>query len=108
MPNWDGGTQVDANGRAYEQVAANQAAQIIGTVGAVGDNIDGIWIFPATTGPGTVIVLDGAVAIWTWPAGITVTDTRPIFVPLNLKSVNTGWRITTGANVSALAWGQFT
>jgi hypothetical protein len=105
----DGYTQVSAGGRAYEAIAASQAAQPMGATGAIGDTLDGIYIFPATLTPGAVSIADGNVTLWTFPA-ITVADLRPIFYPFNWKAVvaaTPGWRITTGANVSALAWGQF-
>lgn len=109
MAQWDGGVPVDANGRQYEAVPAGSAAQPLGGTGATGDTLDGVWLFPADTTPGSVVVLDGAVAVWTWPAGITLTDARPIFAPLNLRSVQVGgWKVTTPADVAVLAWGLFT
>ena len=38
----------------------------------------------------------------------SVTELRPIWIPLGIKSVSGGWEVTTGANVSALACGNFT
>lgn len=105
-PGYDGGVQVAAVGRQYELVAANQANQIMGSAGATGDTIDGIWIFPTTTTPGVVTVLDDAVQVWSM-SGVTLNSTMPIFVPLNLRSVNGAWKVTTGASVSVLAFGQW-
>lgn len=107
MQEWDGGWPVTANGRQYQPVAASQIAALLGAVGAIGDTLDQLWLMPATTAPGTVIVLDGALPVWTWPAGITVTSLAPIFIPLNLRSVAGGWNITTGADVAVLASGAF-
>lgn len=108
MKAWDGGQNVSANGRQYATVAASQVADILGDpLASAGNTIDGLWIFPATTTPGTVIVLDDTAAVWTWPAGITVDSLAPIFIPLNLNAVNGPWKITTGADVSVLAWGVF-
>lgn len=104
---YDGGTQVAALGRQYETVGVSQAAQPLGGAGLVGDTLDYVWIFPQDTSPGVVIVADGAVTVWTWPAGTTLSDTRPIFVPLNLRSVNGPWQITTPADATVLASGIF-
>lgn len=104
---YDGGIQVAAVGRQYEQVAASQALQIMGANGATGDTLDSIWIFPATVTPGGVTVFDNALGIWFFPAGLTLSDTQGIYVPLNLRSVTGAWKITTGANVSVLASGQW-
>lgn len=106
MPPFDGGMQVGALGRQYQIIGASQIAAPLGPSPQFGDTLDQIWIFPATTSPGSVTILDGAITVWTFPA-ITLTDNRAIFVPLNLRSVTTGWRITTGLSVSVLASGIF-
>lgn len=111
MAQWDGGQQVDANGRQYQIVIANQAAKIISPLtglGAIGDTLDGIWIYPATTTPGNVIVLDLATVVWQLTGALTLGSIIPVYIPLNWRSVNGAWKITTGANVSCAAWGQFT
>lgn len=101
---------VGAGGRQYQTVPANTAAQAIGpTGGALGDDIDGIWIFPASLAAmGAVVVLDGAVAVWAFPAAQTLANLAPIFVPLNYKSVSGAWHVTTGASGAAQAFGRFT
>jgi hypothetical protein len=93
----------------YETVAASQAAQILGGTGALGDILHGVLIIPATTSPGAVTLLDGAVSIPIFAGGATsVADLKPIHVPFGLVSVNGPWKITTGANVSAIGIGKFT
>ena len=37
-----------------------------------------------------------------------LTDLRPVTLTLNLKSKTGGWQVTTGANVSVIAFGRFT
>lgn len=102
-------TEVAAVGREYEACPASATTKL-GTTGAIGDDIDYIWIFPgnlATTG--IVQVEDGGTVIWEWPAAQALTNLAPIFVPLNLKSKNaTGWSVICGANVTALGAGDFT
>lgn len=45
--------------------------------------------------------------LFTYTAG-TLADLRPIIVPINLNSANGAWKITTGANMTAIAFGDFT
>lgn len=91
----------------YETVAASATDQVLGATGATGDYLSHIVIQPATTGAGTCTVKDGTTVIYTFTSG-TLADLRPIVVPFNLKSVNVGWKITTGANVAILGVGDFT
>lgn len=104
---------VSANGAAskYETVAASQSDQILGATGAVGDYLAGLLIVPATTGAGSVSIKDGnGSAISVFVTG-TLADLRPIYIPLGIKctAVTTpGWKVTTGANVSAVGIGNFT
>lgn len=103
----DGHQQVAAGGRDYEAVAASATAQVLGAVGALGDTLDFVWVFPATTTPGAISILDNGVTIWTL-SGATLADIKPFIVPIQCRSKNGAWKITTGANVSALAVGLFT
>lgn len=93
----------------YETVAASQTAQVLGAVGAVGDVLDGVLVIPATTSPGNVIVLDGSTSITIFAGGASsVSNLVPFFVPMaGAKSVSGPWKITTGANVSAIGFGRF-
>jgi hypothetical protein len=94
-------------GLAYEAVAASATAQVLGTTGAIGDYLSHVIIQPVTVGAGTVTVLDNATVIFTFTTG-ALADLRPIIVPLGIFSVSGAWKITTGANVSALGVGDFT
>jgi hypothetical protein len=96
-------------GQEYETVAASQTAQVIGASGAAGDLINGILVIPATTSPGNVLLLDNAASITVFAGGgSSVSNLVPFFIPLGIKSVNGAWKITTGANVSCIAVGDFT
>jgi len=95
-------------GLEYETVAASQTDQPLGATGVVGDFLSHIVIQPATTAAGTCTVKDGTTVIYTFTTG-TLADLKPITVTFNAASVNTGgWKVTTGANVSVLAFGNFT
>jgi hypothetical protein len=96
-------------GTDYETVAASQTDQMMGASGAVGDYLAGVLIIPATTSPGAVSIEDGATNIVVFAGGASsVSNLVPFMIPLGIKSVSGGWEITTGANVSAIAVGNFT
>jgi hypothetical protein len=54
-----------------------------------------------------VTLLDGAISIPIWAGGTVGADLKPFAIELNAKSVSGAWAITTGANVSVLAIGEF-
>jgi hypothetical protein len=99
-------SQQSAN-RDYETVAASQTGQVLGLLGAKGDFIERIIISPATTGPGLVTLIDGATSIPIMVTGGTTT-LEPIVVELNMTSQSGAWSITTGANLTLIAVGNFT
>lgn len=94
----------------YETVAASQTAQVLGTNGAVGDRILRLIIIPATAAGGLVTLLDGSTSIPIYVGGATtaLTEVKPITVELGMVSVSGPWKITTGANISVIAVGDFT
>lgn len=92
----------------YETVAASQTAQVLGPTGAVGDYLKRLIIIPATTSPGNVLLLDNATSITIFAGGASsVTELKPIVVELDMFSVSGAWKLTTGANVSAIGIGVF-
>lgn len=93
---------------SYETVAASQTDQVMGSSGAAGDILSSVLIIPATTSPGAVSIKDGAgSAITIFTGGATsVTTLIPFAIPLGLIA-GTNWKITTGANVSAIGIGKF-
>lgn len=104
---------VKASGLKYVTVAASQTAAALGT-GAVGDTLNSITYVPATTAAGVVTIIDGsgggAVTIPLFVGGGTtaLTSLQPVTVTLNWVSAAGGWHVTTGANISVVAAGQFT
>ena len=92
--------------RDYETVAASQTGQVLGLVGAKGDFIERIIISPATTGPGLVTLIDGSTSIPIMVTGGTTTLV-PIVVELNMVSQSGAWSVTTGANLTVIAVGNF-
>jgi hypothetical protein len=93
----------------YEPVAASQTDQMCGGAGAVGDWLAGVLIIPTTTSPGAVSIEDGSTNTVIFDGGASsVSNLVPFYVPCGFTSVNGGWEITTGANVRAIAGGNFT
>ena len=111
MANKHSSMAVDSfNGASeYETVVASQTAQVIGATGAKGDYISHILVIPATTSPGNALLLDNATSITVFTGGASsVSNLVPFIIPLQMKSVSGAWKITTGANVSCIAVGDFT
>lgn len=101
----------DLSAGDYETIAASQTDQPLGAAGAAGDYLAGVLIVPATTAAGAVSIKDGAGSAITIFAGGAVTALQtliPFFVPLGIKSTSGAWKVTTGANVSAVGVGNFT
>lgn len=111
MDDWDSNdsAKVINGAKQYETVAASATDQVLGVTGAIGDHIGGVLIIPASTSPGAVTLTDNATAITIFAGGATsVSNLVPFFVPLGIDSVSGAWKLTTGANVSAIAVGRFT
>lgn len=88
----------------YEVVAASQTTQVIGVTGAVGDYLSHVVIDPMTASPGSVTILDGPTTV------LTITppaSSQPFTVPIMATSREGAWRITTGADVTVMAVGNF-
>lgn len=95
----------------YETVAASQTDQSLGATGAVGDYLAGVLIVPGTTAAGAVSIKDGAgsaISIFAGGGTTALSTLIPFFVPLGIKSTGGAWKVTTGANVTAIGVGNFT
>jgi hypothetical protein len=93
----------------YETVAASQTDQMCGSTGAAGDLLVGLLVVPASVDAGAVSIEDGSTNTTVFTGGTdSVTTLIPFFIPLNILSASGGWEITTGADVSVIAVGQFT
>lgn len=94
----------------FETVAASVTDQMLGPTGGAGDTLSGLLVIPATTSPGAVSIEYGSTNITVFAGGTdSVSSLIPFFVPLeNIASVGGGWEVTTGANVSVIAFGNFT
>lgn len=94
----------------YETVAASQTAQALGATGGVGDFLKRLIIVPASVSPGAVAIKDGGGSdITVFPGGAnSLTELKPFVVEIDAKSDDGAWKVTTGANVSVIAVGNFT
>jgi hypothetical protein len=94
---------------SYETIAASQTDQVLGGTGAQGDVLKRLIIVPTTTGAGAVDIQDGAgTEINVFKGGGTLSDLKTYVVEINAKSAAGAWSVTTGANVSVVAVGDFT
>lgn len=101
----------DISNGDYETVAASQTDQVMGATGATGDYLAGVLIVPGTTAAGAVSIKDGsgsAITIFAGGGTTALSALIPFFVPLGIKSTAGAWKITTGANVTAIGIGNFT
>jgi hypothetical protein len=102
-------TLTDLGAGEYETVAASQPAQVLGATGAAGDFISHVLVIPASVDAGHVILLDGATSITVFEGGTaSLSNLVPFIIPLGMISVNGAWKLTTGADVSAIGVGNFT
>lgn len=93
----------------YEDVAASQTAQVIGSGGTgSGQHLSHLVVIPATTSPGAIALLDGDASTTVFVGGATsVSNLVPFTIFLGCDSKNGAWKITTGANISVRAVGDF-
>jgi hypothetical protein len=109
--NSRGEALIGVAGNAYERVAAAQPAQVLGPTGKVGDRLAGLLIIPASLSPGAVSIQDGdGTAIPIFAGGADSVQTLHSFSVPMFDAISTAgpWKVTTGANVSVLAFGAFT
>lgn len=95
----------------YKIVGQSQTAITLGTTGAANDYIASVLIVPGNTSPGAVTLLDNnsSISIVLFAGGAnSISTLHPFTASLGMKSVTGPWKITTGANVTALAIGDFT
>lgn len=95
--------EFDSERLSYTAIAASQTAS--SAFAGVGAYISHVVLQPAALTAGTTTILDGTTVVYTFTGG-TLSDLRPIPVPLGSRSRNGSWNITTGASMAALAFGK--
>ena len=108
-----GNVRVTLKNETHTQIAASQTKSPLSATGALGDTLFNLTIVPATTSPGAVTLYDGSgsTGIILFTGGATsVSDLKPFQVTIQAKATtvtNPGWYVSTGANVSVVAVGNF-
>jgi hypothetical protein len=95
----------------YKTVAASQTAFVLGATGAVGDYLAGLLIVPGTAAAGAVSITDGsgsAISVFAGGGTTALSDLKPFMVPIGAVTTSGAWKVTTGANVTAIGIGKFT
>lgn len=95
----------------YETIAASQTDQVLGGSGQAGDFLAGVLIVPGTTAAGAVSIKDGSgsgISLFAGGGTTALSSLIPFYVPIGAKSTAGAWKVTTGANVTAIAFGTFT
>lgn len=92
---------------AYEIVGPSVTDQVLGSTGGNGDQLSHLVFNPATTTPGNVVVKDGSTTLFTFAFG-TLANTLPFTLFLGINSVNGGFKISTGLNMTVGGVGKFT
>lgn len=106
--NSNGELLVELSAGQYVTCAAG-GTQLCGASGLEGDVLTALVIIPGTTSPGHVQIEDGATTITVFAGGATsVADLKPFTVTLAARAKGAGWSVITGANVTAIAVGNFT
>lgn len=102
---------VAVSGATYNTIAASQTTQALtgGGGGATGDYLSHCVVIPTSTSPGVVTIIDNASTIYAFPGGASsISNLVPFAIPVGSKSVSGAWKVTTGANLSAVCTGKFT
>lgn len=92
----------------WETVAASQTDQALGSTGAAEDYLEKLIITVSTAATAAVSIKDGT------GSSIPVLPNSPgggigvYVVPLDMISLDAGWKVTTGAGSTVIAVGRFT
>ena len=90
----------------YVPVAAGQTAAVVSQ--RAGDVLQRLILIPENVSPGDVSIVDGSTSIKVFDGGTNaLTEKRPIVIEIGAKATGAGWKITTGADVAAIAVGYF-
>src|SRR5258708_38893915 len=94
------------NDSRYTLVAASQPGKDLSAKGGRGDYLAGILVIPASTSPGGVKLHDHTteVTVFNGGAPFPLADLKPFWIPLGMTSSVRGWKVTTGAALSVIAF----
>ena len=89
------------------RLAAGVTTTAFGATGAAGDYLSHVVLQPAAVGAGTTTIFNNATAVYIYTSG-TLSDLRPIIVPIGALSSGGSWNATTGSNMAVTGFGTFT
>lgn len=103
-------TLVSVMSSEMKNLVANTPSQQLGATGAVGDQLDGIWVVPTATTVGAISVANDAVTSVLYSGGTVGADLKGFFLPFfGVKATAaTGFRVSVGVGATGVAFGQFT
>jgi hypothetical protein len=104
-----GGVPVINGGNTYQLFAASTGPTAFtgGGGGAIGDYLSHCTVFPTTTSPGVVTILDSTTAIYSFPGGASsLSNLVPFAIPIGANSKIAAWNVTLGAGVSMVCEGK--
>lgn len=103
-------TIVSVRPSKYEALLANTPTQTLGTTGAVGDQLEGLWVVPTATTIGAISVKDGSNVIPVYAGGTVGADLKGFFIPWlgGAATTSAGWQVSVGVGATPVAFGQFT
>lgn len=104
-----GGVPVINGGNTYQLFAASTGPTAFtgGGGGAIGDYLSHCTVFPTTTSPGVVTILDSTTAIYSFPGGASsLSNLVPFAIPVGANSKIGAWNVTLGAGVSMVCEGK--
>ena len=87
-------------------MCSSDLAQVLGGAGKAGDYLHRLVVTVNTAATSTVTLTDGVTAIPIVPANVG-SGVGVLNIELNMASLTTGWKVTTGAGVTVVAVGQF-
>jgi hypothetical protein len=99
-----------AGGTAYKPIGTSQTSSLLGSVGAIGDYIEGILCIVTAPATSQVALSDGNVTFVVFPNNVGA-GVGSYYVSMGWRAAiatTPGWRVTTGAGVTAVASGIFT
>jgi hypothetical protein len=93
-------------GREYEICPASTTS-VVGTTGALSDDLDYLVVIPSSTTVGKIQLKDGAGTAFDVFAGGTLSNLVPFTIPCGMRSRAGAWSVITLAGATVLAVGNF-
>lgn len=98
------------DGAEYEFVDESATTQTLGATGATGDYLRELLCSPQNTSPGIVEIKDGSGTArrMFYGGASSVSNLVPFTISIGANSTSGAWQVTTGADITVMAFGNFT